>query len=289
MENRKANLMMIGAMLIFGTIGLVRRMIPLGSAAVASFRGLCGALVILLYCLCRHRKPLFECEMKHLALLFLSGAMIGGNWILLFESYAHASIAVSTICYYTAPIMAVLFAAILFREKPKKTDTVSIIIAAVGMLLISGIFSSAQTDSLGIVFGLSAALLYACIMLINRRLTSVEPFTKTFIQMLAAGIATLPYALLAEHNDFSLLGTKAILMLLIAGIVHTGIAYLLYFSSISRLSVAASSMYGYIDPASAILLSCVILHEAIAPPEWIGIALILFSVIYREVNELKRS
>ena len=84
-ENRKAYVSMIAAMLIFGTMAIFRRLIPLSSALLAFFRGLLGSLVLLAYTALRGHR-LQRIEKKQLALLILTGGVLGVNWIVLFES-----------------------------------------------------------------------------------------------------------------------------------------------------------------------------------------------------------
>ena len=93
----KEKLSMILSMVIFGTIGIFVELIALPSGLIAAFRGITGALVILMVMLIKKHKPDFVNIKKKLWLLILSGVAIGFNWILLFEAYRHTGIPVATV------------------------------------------------------------------------------------------------------------------------------------------------------------------------------------------------
>ena len=113
----KAKLELLTAMLIFGTIGLFRRMIPFPSSVIANTRGIIGTSFLILFVFLTKQKLNFTSIKKNLILLVLSGTLIGFNWILLFESYNYTSVAVSTVCYYMAPIFVILASPVFFKEK----------------------------------------------------------------------------------------------------------------------------------------------------------------------------
>lgn len=127
-----------GSMLVFGTIGLLRRFIDLPSAVIACFRGLLGCVLLLLLQRLRGRKPDLAALRRYLPALLISGGMIGFNWMLLFEAYRYTTIAVATLCYYMAPVLLIAFSPLLFKEKLTGRQIVCVLLAALGMVLVSG-------------------------------------------------------------------------------------------------------------------------------------------------------
>jgi len=85
----------------------------------------------------------------------------------------------------------------------------------------------------------------------------------------------LPYVLLTETFRGLSVTPFTILLLLIAGIVHTGIAYWLYFGSMAQLSSNTVALLSYIDPILAIVLSMVFLHEPMSLGAGAGAVMIL--------------
>ena len=113
----------------------------------------------------------------------------------------------------------------------------------------------------------------------------MDAYQKTTIQLLSAGTVMVPYLLLSgglENLEFSL---RTVVLLLIVGIVHTGIAYLLYFGSIDGLRAQTVAIISYVDPVSALLFSALFLNEPLNAMGIFGAVLIIGSAIVSELPE----
>ena len=276
-ENKSRN-MLICAMCIFGTIGILRRYIPLSSSLIALVRGIIGA-VFLLIALKVRRIPLDKQAVKRNGTLLLcSGIAIGFNWILLFEAYNNTSVATATLCYYLAPILVILAAPIVLKERLTLRKGICTFVALAGMVLVSGVLETGFKgieELRGILFGLGAAILYASVILMNKKMQDISAYDKTIIQLSAAAIALLPYVLLTENWTQITLTGVSIVLLLTAGIIHTGVAYWLYFGSMADLKAHTVALFSYMDPILAIILSMVLLKEPMSIPSAIGAVMIL--------------
>ena len=230
--------MLLGAMSIFGTIGIFVRFIPLPSSAIAFCRAVLGLVFLLLVILLSGKKPDITTIKKNLLILIVSGIAMGFNWILLFESYRYTTVATATVCYYLAPLL-LLLASPLLGEKLTGKKLLCVVVALLGLVCISGVLQGSLPkveELMGIGFGLGAAVLYATVMFLNKKLSPMSSYDKTALQLGSAAIVILPYLLLTEDvSGFSLNPIQWVL-LLVVGIVHTGIAYWLYFGSMEKLS-----------------------------------------------------
>lgn len=283
--------MLISSMLIFGTIGIFRRYIPLSSGSLAFARGLIGALFLLVFIKVTGHKVKKNLEKKKLVVLVVSGMLIGINWMLLFEAYNYTTVATATLCYYMQPTIVILFSPLIFREKITVKKLLCAAVAMVGMVLVSGIADGAgirSVDGKGIVFGIGAAFVYAVIVILNKKVQVEDAYTKTIIQLFCAAVIMVPYLLLTEDFGSISLDVKAILMIVIVGIIHTGIAYALYFGSMNQLKVQSIAVLSYIDPVSALLFSFVILHESMTTLGMIGAILIIGSALCSEISKKTR-
>ena len=92
----------------------------------------------------------------------------------------------------------------------------------------------------------------------------------------------LPYVLYVEGFGILSVSSVSIPYILILGIVHTGIAYLLYFSSLQGLKGQTIAVLSYIDPVFAIIISAIILKEQLGVLQIIGGVLILGSSFLSE-------
>lgn len=280
--------MLISSMLIYGTIGIFRRYLPLSSGILAFARGIIGTLFLWAFLRIRRQHFDWASARKKLLPLIISGAWMGFNWIFLFESYRYTSVATATLCYYMEPIIVILVSPLVFREKLTLRKMLCVAVAMIGMVFVSGVADHgipAAGELKGIMFGLSAALLYAAVVMMNKKITGVSIYEKTIIQLLAASIVLIPY--LAVTEDFSGLSVTAgsVLILLIVGVIHTGVAYMLYFGSIEGLPTQTVALLSYIDPVTAIILSALVLHEKITVFGILGAVMILGATVLCELYE----
>ncbi len=274
-------------MTIFGTVGIVVKSLPLPSGFVAMSRGYIGCAVVLLFMLVSRRLPNLLAIKKNLLPLILSGAFIGINWILLFESYSYTSVATATLAYYMAPVFVIIASPIIISEKVSGVKWISVAVAFLGMALVSEPWKMGEGESagfLGILLALGAALFYASVTLTNKKMKDISSLDITFVQLLTASAVITPYTFIAEDISAEMLDLPAILLLLTLGLIHTGVSYLLFFDSIKGLSAVTVGIFGYIDPIVALVLSAVILSEKMTVYGIIGAALILCATLFSELS-----
>lgn len=284
---RRANAAFVLSMIIFGTIGIFRRYIPLPSGLIAFSRGLIGMLFLLIFVAVRGIKLSKEHIRNNGWKLLLSGAFLGFNWILLFEAYRYTSVAVATLCYYMAPILVVLVSPLLFGESLGGRKLLCVSVALVGMVLVSGIVDSgfgAGENGKGVLLGLGAAVLYASVVLMNKKITGISSYEKTIVQLGTAAVVILPYTLLSETVDPQAWSLRAILCLLFVGVVHTGVAYALYFGAVSDMKAQTAALFSYLDPVVAIVLSALLLGEPMTLAVGIGAVLVLGAALLCEME-----
>ena len=286
MDNNGGKLRITITMIIFGTIGVVRRYIPYSSAMISFFRGFLAAVILLVLRLVSKREYNKEEIRKNLLPLVVSGAMIGINWILLFEAYRFTTIAVATISYYMAPVFTIIASTFLLREKLTARKAVCVAVALLGMVFVSGVIETGVSGIKGVLLALGAALLYSGDVIINKKVKGVDGIDRTIIQMAAAAVAVLPYWLLTDNLSAITFRFQDIALLLVACIVCTALPYSLYFSAIQVVRAQTAALLSYIDPIVAVLLSALFLKEKMSLLTLIGIVLVIGSAL---VSEMKRS
>lgn len=288
-DGARALLMLILSVTVFGTIGLARKFIPLPSGAIAFFRGLIGTVTLLLVMLILRKKPNRAAIRNNLWVLLTSGAFIGFNWILLFEAYNYTSVATATLCYYMAPMLVVIVSPFLLGERMTLRRVICVLVTLAGAVCVSGVLRGGTTSWKGILLGLGAALLYASIILLNKKLRDIDAYDRTVVQLAAAAAVLLVYTLVAEEVSIDAFTPSVIWLLLLVGVVHTGICYALYFGSVGALKAQTVAIFSYIDPAVAVLLSALVLRENMGIIEIIGAVLILGSAVVSELEFKKKS
>ena len=282
----KSLIMFISSMLIFGSIGLFRRNLPLSSAFLAFSRGILGGLFIFAFTRLRHGRG-EKIPARTLAWLALSGALMGVNWILLFEAFNHTTVAIATLCYYMQPTIVILLSPLLFGEKLTVKKTACATAAVIGMVLVSGVTEGMETQGRnlqGVLLGLGAAVFYSAVVIMNKKVSGIGAYQKTTVQLFSAGIVMIPYLLLTDMSGIGGFSLPTVLLLLVMGLIHTGIAYVLYFGSMEGLRAQSVAIFSYIDPVSALLFSALFLREPLSPRGIIGAVMIIGSAIVSELR-----
>ena len=290
-QGSSASLMMLTvSMIIYGTIGIFRRHIPLSSGVLACARGFLGSAFLLIFLKLRGRSLGFRMAKRDMGLFILSGAMIGVNWILLFEAYNYTTVATATLCYYMQPTIVILLSPLLLNEKLTAKKALCAAAAIVGMALVTGIFEGAAGGSgsaggqfKGILLGLGAAALYAAVIILNKKSGPADAYEKTILQLFSAAAVLVPYLLLTGQLQDLHPDGRALVLLAVVGIVHTGIAYALYFGSMDGLPGQTIALFSYIDPVVALLLSAFLLREPVTALGIAGAVLILGAAVVSEI------
>ncbi len=291
--NVKGQAKLIAAMLIFGSLGIFVKNINLSSSEIALYRGAIGSIFLICASFLVKQKLSFEAIKRNGILLILSGAAIGFNWIFLFEAYHFTTISNATISYYFAPIFVMALAPLILKEKLTVGTVASILAAMSGLFLVmnggNSDSSGVYNHTVGILYGLSAAALYASVILMNKFIKNLSGFETTLIQLMLASLVLTPYVYLKEGiTDLTELSLQSIVFILILGIVHTGFAYFLYFGSIRELKGQKIAVLSYIDPISAVIFAAIFFSESMSFLQIIGGVLVLGSTFFGGMGTSKK-
>lgn len=281
---KKARMELVISMIVFGTLGVFVRGIPLPSGELALYRAVLAAALILVYFAVSRTRIAFSSLKKELVILLLSGAAMGINWILLFEAYRYTTVSMATLSYYFAPVIVTVCCPILFREKLTLKQIACFVMSTAGVVLIIGVgnLHGGGSDMTGILLGLGAAFFYAVVILLNKFIKGVSGIQRTFLQFLSAIAVLIPYVACTSGFRLTELSGKGIGNLLVVGLIHTGITYCLYFSSLKELRGQEAAILSYIDPMVAVVASVLVLGEKITIPQIVGGLLIIGFAIGNE-------
>lgn len=287
-KRTKGSLILV--MLLFGSIGLFVRGIDCTSSQIALSRGMIGTLCLVIASFVLKQPLSWKRIRPNLSILIASGIAIGLNWIFLFEAYKYTTIATATICYYFAPVIVMFLSPLILKERLSVIKVACILAAMLGMVLITGVGESGlgQNYLIGVAYGIGAAALYASVMIMNKFLKKVTSLESTVSQLGFASLAILPYILINGGFDIGQLDGQSIILLLIVGVIHTGVGYVIYFGAFQKLSGQTIAAFSYIDPISAIILSSLILREEMTWMQIVGGILILGSTYISEFYSNKK-
>lgn len=284
-ERLKAYGMYTLSLLIFGTNGVFVSNIFLASSQIVLLRTLIGgALLTCLVLLCGgFDKESVREEWKP---LLLGGTVLGLNWIALFEAYRLLNVSLATLIYYVGPILVLLFSPILFREKLTGRKSLSVLIVAIGLVCISGSIVVTGASSLGLVAAILSALLYSALIVFNKQIIRTDGMQTAAIELDVAFVVVSVYTLCTSGVPH--ITGDDLPYIAVIGLINTGLAYLLYFSGLQKLSGQSVALISYLDPVSALLFSALLLHEIMTPVQVIGAVLIIGGAMFGEIKKRRQ-
>lgn len=271
----KAYIMLISSMLIWGSLPIFVSQVSYSSEQVVLCRVVLGLVFLLIVFLLRGKRPNRDGIRKYGLQLLVTGVIMGFNWMFLFDAYRFVDVSIATLCYYTEPVLVCIASAFLFKEKMTPIKIVSIVAAVIGMFIVNGVSAGGSDPLRGIACGLLAALLYCCVTLSNKTVHGLSGLETTIVQLIGAAIVMIPYVLLSQGFGAPVYGWKDVIFMLALGILHSGIALLIYFSSMQVLPAQTVALCSYVDPASALFFAAVFLGDRMTFLQWIGAILII--------------
>lgn len=273
---------------LLGSNGIVASYILLHSYEIVFWRTLIASAFLLGIFLLSKQKFTFLQYKKDAFFLSLGGFSLGLSWIFLFEAYTHIGVSVGTLLYYCGPVIVMALAPILFKERLTRVKLVGFVVVLSGMLLVNGEAFLEGELSIGILLGLLSAVMYATMVIFNKKGQAIQGLENTSIQLISALILVTVYSIIKGGFPVAM-NTESILPVLILGLVNTGIGCYFYFTSIGKLPVQTVSIFGYLEPLSALLFSAILLGESLSFIQLIGAACILGGAALGELYKEKKA
>lgn len=263
-------------MIIWGSLGVFTRSIPLSALSLAFLRALIALPVLFV---AMKMKKADKVKWPLLKPYLISGVLLGFGWLTLFYGFKHTSISSAVMIYNMCPVYVMLSAPLVLKETISKIQIAVIIISFLGLFLIVGHNLAEGYGSMGLALSAVSGMLYAIIVLINRSIkVRVDNQTATFVQILTAMLVLLPFVLIEGNiSTVADLDAMAVAFTILLGILHTGVAYTLFFSLYTHMKSVEIVSYSYLEPLFGIIFSVIFAGETLTFPQIIGGILILGS------------
>ena len=271
------------AMVLSGTIGFVARGAGLEALPLVFARCLVGAMCLGTYVfLMRVRVGLSDLKAEA-PWTVLSGLALVFNWVFLFRSFLTVPITVAVSLYYIAPVLVCLHGFFQSNERGPVLGWLGVAAAFLGTLLVSGLGNFQNLSSkhlLGCLFALVAAVLYATVMVLGRKIQRTPPAVLSLAQTLV-GVAVLPIFLIGHVPSLEAVSWLRVSCL---GAVHTGVMYILFFYGLRRSTTNAIAVLSFLDPLVAVGIDSIVFQRLLGASEWAGVALIFCGVVAAKVG-----
>jgi drug/metabolite transporter (DMT)-like permease len=277
-----------GASFLFTRLGVAE----FGAVPTAGLRVGIAALFLLPLLLVRGQWPTLA---RHWQNIFLLGLLNSG---IPFACYAYALLSITTglssLLNATVPLFGALVAWVWLKDRPHGLKIIGLLIGFVGVAMLAWGKASFKPDASGLSSGWAVvACLLACLCY-----GLAASFTKRYFGgipslVIATGSqigAALGLALpMLWFWPAQMPGTQAWLALLAAGVLCTGVAYVLYFRLIEKVGAAASLTVTFLIPVFAVIYGTIFLGESVTPWMLLCGSIILFgTALSVDVFKLRR-
>lgn len=264
------------AMTISGTIGWFVLASGQPALDVVLWRCVFGAGALAVYC---YFTGAFKAQVtrRQFAIATLGGIAIVLNWLLLFASYRYASVAISTAIYNVQPFILLGFGVFMFGERLSFAKQGWLALAFAGLLLI--LLEKPTADYVGgsyawgVMLVLAAATGWAIAAATTKYLTGMPPQLIALIHVVTGIVILLPFSDLGNLPS----GGRTWALLIIVGLVHTGLMYALMYSAVQKLPTHLQGILTFINPVVAILTDVFALGHVLHWTQQLGAAVILVS------------
>lgn len=282
MKEKEAYVKYIGSLLMFGMNGIVASLIALSSAEIVFTRTLVGSVFLVLLFVATRQKAHFLENKTHFIYLALSGVAMGASWLFLYEAYQKIGVGIASLAYYCGPVIVMVLSPLLFKEKLTLVKGLGFFAVLAGMLCVNAQALAAGRSAWGLVCGIMSAVMYAVMVIFNKKAKSITGLENAMWQLIASFITVAVFVFIRQGVAINI-PSQDIVPILILGIVNTGVGCYFYFSSIGNLPVQTVAICGYLEPLAAVVLSVVFLKETMNPVQIAGATLILCGAAFGEL------
>ncbi|MDN5284506.1 MAG: EamA/RhaT family transporter [Mucilaginibacter sp.] len=232
--------------------------------------------------------PSFQQSKKQWLTLLLSGTAIGLASFLYYLSVRYISASVAVVIMMQFTWISILLDWLFFKKKPRLAELLIIGVILTGTVMASKIIHADATSKTGVLYALASALLYALYIVANSKIViNIPPVKKGALMMLGstAGVVIVnAHSLIINHHfDLGLLKWGIVLALF-----GTIIPPLLFANSISKTGAALSSILMAVEIPVAVICSHLLLKEQVSLVQWLGIMLMLLSIVMLNIGKLKK-
>ncbi|MCO5934404.1 DMT family transporter [Mucilaginibacter sp. RB4R14] len=262
---------------IWGFTGILGQAITISAVNLVWYRVLIATLTLFLYF--KFNKTAFKIEAKTVRKLALTGALVGGHWILFFASIKLSTIPVALVCLSSITLFTAIFEPLINKTRISKMEIVAGILIIIGIILIFK-FESKYTK--GIISGLVSAILASLFSIINSRFVKKLDASVIAFYELSGALLWITIYLFASGGlvEFAIPNLSDIGYLVILGTVCTALAYVAGVSVMREISAFKVALVTNLEPVYGIIMSFLFFGDMnkMSIGFWVGSVIILSTV-----------
>jgi drug/metabolite transporter (DMT)-like permease len=257
--------------LILGTLGVFLLESGSDPASAAWFRCAFGLLALTLWAWAARRAPLWHLPAGTAARVVLAAGLVVLSWVVFFAAIQRLSVGLATVVFHVQPLCLMLAGAWWLGEPLPRARIAAALLALLGLALATGLLGSTGTvvSMLGVGLCLVAVVGQTVVGVLLRARTPVPPLALAWWQCAVGALALWPWVLRAGWPAWG----PAWGWLAALGVVHTGLAYVLIYGGMARLSTSRTALLQFVYPGATLVCDALVYDRWLAPAQWVGVAL----------------
>jgi drug/metabolite transporter (DMT)-like permease len=290
----RSEIMLLLGALLFAVNGAVSKIIlnaGMPAVRMTELRSL-GAFVVLVIYLLIRRPASLRLTRAQVPYLFVYGiAGFAAVQVFYFLTIGRLPVGVGLLFEFTAPVLLVLWARFVRKERVKKRMWLALAFALIGLAMVANVFQGITLDRLGVLFGAIAAVSLAAYYLLGEHgvrlrdpisLTTYGFFFASLFWLVVLPIWSFPWSILAgdlpvggELVDASAPGWTLMAYVVLLGTIAP---FLLVISALRHTTPARAGIIGMVEPVSASVVSWIWLGESLTLPQVFGGFVVLLGI-----------
>ena len=250
-----------------------------------------GFVALMLYLVVVKRaRELFRLPARDLAACLLLGVVGFFLYqILTFSALARIPASMNAVLVSTNVVFIALLGALILKERLYPLRVAGIVCALAGVVFITfnrGFAIGASVNLTGCAFSILGALSFALYTVFGKRVLSKnDPLIVSALSLLSGAVLLSFVAWLGAGAkgfmpaELARAGGSTWLLMIFLGVTMIGVAYPVWFSCLKKLPATHVSVYIYMTPVFAVILSLVILRERFSWLFWLGGAFVLGGIV----------
>ena len=278
----------------WGTIGLFGKTLEgygMSSEMIAFSRQFAGFSILFIIFLFKDPSVL-RIDRKGLKSAMIIGVVSQGIFNLAyFGSIKLVGTFTAVVLLYFSPVIMFLLGTFMYREKSSRKKVFSVLLCLTGCVygVTGGDFSTLQSNTVGILLGLTAALTYSLMPALSKKTTTMyNPFTIIIYSFMFGAIMLIPFA--KPVASIMAVQDKAVFLIIpVFGFISSSIPYCLYIPSLHNVQVSKLGVIASIELVVSIAIAVLFLKEPLSAGKVAGAAIIMASILIMNTNiELPR-
>lgn len=272
-DERQGSLQLATAGLLLGTIGWFLAQAQAHPLTAVWYRCAFGLLALSAWLLATGRLAELRLPRRALAAAVGAGALMVASWALFFAAIERAPIGLATVVVHVQPFWVMALGALLLGERVAPRQWGGAGLALAGLALASGLAGAeaGRASTAGVLLALASSLLYAGVALLARRAGGASPLALAWWQCAVGSVLLAAWPLLQG----GVAGVPGWGWLAAVGVLHTGVAYVLWYGGVARLGAGRGALLQFVYPATAVAVDALAFGRALDALQWLGVGLML--------------